>query len=271
MQGRRVSDRVHGAGRSSCLTAPQVRAAQAIYAPVVNPRTGEEVFPGVEPGSGPRWTVNAEGAGRWVCLKISSGTRSSRIELRFPHARCREALRSGKERHRRHSERDLARHQTVRQPWREARHLPRVGRYQCSAAIVSELLRAVGGDAWRVRIHRSVRLYMAPEMGHVEEARPKCVRWLTALEQWREEGKAPANMLASQLADGRVVRTRPLCRFQDCPIEGRAVSTTPATSSAGLHRCSDSLVKETCVRRRNPAVETNRRCQQMKESNGRVL
>ena len=28
----------------------------------MNPRTGEEVFPGVEPGSEPRWTVNAGGA-----------------------------------------------------------------------------------------------------------------------------------------------------------------------------------------------------------------
>ena len=44
-----------------CLTAPQVEAAKAIYAPVMNPRTGKEVFPGVEPGSEPRWTVNAGG------------------------------------------------------------------------------------------------------------------------------------------------------------------------------------------------------------------
>ena len=36
---------------------------------------------------------------------------------------------------------------------------------------------------------------------------------LTALEQWREEGKAPAEILASQLADDRIVRTRPLCPY----------------------------------------------------------
>ena len=50
-----------GTDGPDCLTASQVRAAKAIYAPVTNPRTGEEVFPGVEPGSEPRWTMNAGG------------------------------------------------------------------------------------------------------------------------------------------------------------------------------------------------------------------
>jgi feruloyl esterase len=36
---------------------------------------------------------------------------------------------------------------------------------------------------------------------------------LAALEQWREEGRAPEAMVASKLTDGRVVRTRPLCPY----------------------------------------------------------
>ena len=63
-------------------------------------------------------------------------------------------------------------------------------------------------------VHRSVRLYMAPGMGHCGGGEgPNVFDALTALEQWREEGKAPAEILASQLADGRVVRTRPLCPY----------------------------------------------------------
>jgi quercetin dioxygenase-like cupin family protein len=36
---------------------------------------------------------------------------------------------------------------------------------------------------------------------------------LTALEQWREKGKAPAGILASKVTDDKVVRTRPLCPY----------------------------------------------------------
>jgi feruloyl esterase len=36
---------------------------------------------------------------------------------------------------------------------------------------------------------------------------------LAALEQWREHGKAPSEILASQRIEGRVIRTRPLCPF----------------------------------------------------------
>jgi feruloyl esterase len=36
---------------------------------------------------------------------------------------------------------------------------------------------------------------------------------LTVLEQWREHGKAPAEVLASKVTNGKVERTRPLCPF----------------------------------------------------------
>jgi feruloyl esterase len=36
---------------------------------------------------------------------------------------------------------------------------------------------------------------------------------VSALEAWVEQGRAPADILASQIANGGVVRTRPLCAF----------------------------------------------------------
>lgn len=45
----------------SCLTAPQVEAAQKIYAGPVNPRTGKQVFPGLMPGSELGWGAEAGG------------------------------------------------------------------------------------------------------------------------------------------------------------------------------------------------------------------
>jgi feruloyl esterase len=39
---------------------------------------------------------------------------------------------------------------------------------------------------------------------------------LNALEQWREQGKAPTAIIASHLtADGKVDRTRPLCPYPE--------------------------------------------------------
>jgi feruloyl esterase len=39
----------------SCLTAPQVEAARKIYSGPVNPRTKQQIFPGLEPGSENGW------------------------------------------------------------------------------------------------------------------------------------------------------------------------------------------------------------------------
>ena len=60
----------------------------------------------------------------------------------------------------------------------------------------------------------SVRLFMAPGMGHCGGGEgPNVFDTVTAVEEWREHGKAPAQMVASLIADGTVVRTRPLCPY----------------------------------------------------------
>jgi len=40
-----------GTDSMSCLTPAQVTAAQRIYSPAVNPRTRQEIFPALQPGS----------------------------------------------------------------------------------------------------------------------------------------------------------------------------------------------------------------------------
>jgi feruloyl esterase len=85
--------------------------------------------------------------------------------------------------------------------------------------------RRMGG---RDRTSRFARLYMGPGMDHciggtgpdrfggagddapVVDARHDL---LSALEEWVERGAAPSHVVASQLVDGKVVRTRPLCPF----------------------------------------------------------
>ena len=50
-----------GADGPSCLTAPQVEAAKKIYSPAINPRTGQELFSSLVPGTELGWGVQAAG------------------------------------------------------------------------------------------------------------------------------------------------------------------------------------------------------------------
>ncbi|MCX6630702.1 MAG: tannase/feruloyl esterase family alpha/beta hydrolase, partial [Candidatus Solibacter sp.] len=55
---------------SDCLTAPQVASARRIYGPAKNPRTGEEIFPGLLPGSELAWAVQAGPEPRTVAVDL---------------------------------------------------------------------------------------------------------------------------------------------------------------------------------------------------------
>jgi feruloyl esterase len=66
----------------------------------------------------------------------------------------------------------------------------------------------------RRKVAEGVRLFMVPGMGHCGGGDgPNEFDMLAALEQWREHGKAPNEVLASQRNEGRVTRTRPLCPY----------------------------------------------------------
>ncbi len=65
-------------------------------------------------------------------------------------------------------------------------------------------------------VEDSVRLYMAPGMGHCAGGEgPSVFDTLTPLEQWKERGVAPKEIIASQIVDGKVIRTRPLCPYPE--------------------------------------------------------
>jgi feruloyl esterase len=61
---------------------------------------------------------------------------------------------------------------------------------------------------------QSVRLFMVPGMNHCGGGDgPNVFNMVSALEHWVEDGKAPDQVLASHLTDGKVDRTRPLCPY----------------------------------------------------------
>jgi feruloyl esterase len=204
-----------GTDGPDCLTASQVRAAKAIYAPVKNPGTGEEVFPGVEPGSEPRWTINAGGARplgmsddffKYVVFKDASWDfRTLDVAKHLEQARKADAgIVSATSPDIKQFVRRGAK-LVIYHGWGDTNVPPR-----SSVNYYKRLVETLGA----ADVDRSVRLYMAPGMGHCGGGEgPNVFDALAALEQWREEEKAPAEIPAALLADGRVVRTRPLCPY----------------------------------------------------------
>jgi feruloyl esterase len=75
----------------------------------------------------------------------------------------------------------------------------------------------------------SYRLFMVPGMNHCRGGEgPDTFDLLTALEEWREHGKAPDAIRASHLESGKVVRTRPLCPYPEVSHYRGAGSTDEA-------------------------------------------
>lgn len=204
-----------GADGPDCLTGAQVVAAKKIYAPVIDPRNGKQVFPGVERGSEPRWTVNAGGPRplgmsddlfKFVVFKdpewdyhtldvakhldLARKAQGGVIDATSPNIRP-FIDRGGK--------------LLIYHGWGDTNVPPR-----SSVVYFNQMVETMGAGP----VASAVRMYMAPGMGHCGAGEgPNVFDTVTAVEQWREHGKAPAEIIASRIEDGRVVRTRPLCPF----------------------------------------------------------
>jgi feruloyl esterase len=74
-----------------------------------------------------------------------------------------------------------------------------------------ESVRSTVGDG---HVGELLRLFLVPGMGHCAGGEgPNAFDPLAALEQWVEKGRAPAMITASHRTDGKVDRTRPLCPY----------------------------------------------------------
>jgi feruloyl esterase len=202
-----------GADGPNCLTPAQVETAKKFYAPLNDPKTGEEVFPGFEPGSelrwgglvggplvmaddlfkyvvfqDPNWDYMTLDVGRNLALarKIDNGV----ISPTSPNLKA-FVGRGGK--------------LLIYHGWGDQNVAP-----LSSVQYYEKLVAALG----KKQVDDSVRLYMVPGMGHCGGGEgPNVFDTLTALEQWREHGAAPKEIIASQITKGGVSRTRPLCPY----------------------------------------------------------
>jgi feruloyl esterase len=204
-----------GADAADCLTSAQVAAADRIYAGVKNPKTGVEIFPGLERGSELMWGGPAGGP---APLAVSGDLfkfvvfKDPRWDFRtFDLARDYDAV------HRIDSL-DLSPTSADLEPfagrggkllvyhgWADQNVAPR-----SSVNYYARLVETMG----RQKVEDAVRMFFAPGMAHCGGGEgPNTFDALTALERWREQGDAPAQIVASHLTAGRVDRTRPLCPY----------------------------------------------------------
>lgn len=231
-----------------CLTAEQIATAGRVYAPVTNPRTGEQLYPGFSHGSESAWHYAAENPqltsypqalfGRavfddpdwdWrtfdfdkdaalVEKKLAPKIDATRTDL------SRFAARGGK--------------LIMTQGWADD--------YQAATLPIEYYNRVLldkGGSDIRSSlrdVQEFYRLFMVPGGGHVTGGPgPNSFDALSAVRDWVERGNAPQKMLATKYVADRpengVAMTRPLCPY---PRVAR-YDGSGATTEASNFRCGD--------------------------------
>jgi feruloyl esterase len=81
---------------------------------------------------------------------------------------------------------------------------------QNSVRYFTDVVKTTGAAA----VGKSIQLYMVPGMGHCAGgAGPDTFDKVGAIESWMATGKAPGQIIASRVKDGKTERTRPLCPY----------------------------------------------------------
>jgi feruloyl esterase len=203
-----------GDDTSACLTPQQVETARKIYRGAHNPRTGQEIFPGMEPGSEMTWGALAGPQPfsipvdhfKYVVFKDPSWDWHT---LNFDsHVALADKIDDGLLNATDPNLKEFAGHGgklLVYHGWNDQLIAPRnaVNYYK---SVVDTLGAAKTAD--------SFRLFMVPGMGHCAGgAGTSSFDTVSVIEQWVEKGKAPDQIVASHLSSGVVDRTRPLCPY----------------------------------------------------------
>jgi feruloyl esterase len=226
-----------GADSPACLTAPQVASARKLYSSATNPRTKQQIFPGLMPGSELGWAVPAGPEPvqipydyfKYVVFKdpnwdyrtlnfdgdiaLADQTDSGTISATDPNLKVFFA----------HGGKLLQYH-----GWSDPLISP-----LNSVNYYESVLEALGGAT---KVRDSYRLFMIPGMGHCRGGEGlNSFDSISVIEQWVEKGKAPHQIIASRVRDGKRDRTRPLCPYpQVATYEG-----TGSTDDAQYFVCAN--------------------------------
>jgi feruloyl esterase len=217
-----------GAETATCLTSTQVAALKKVYAPARNPRTGEEIFPGLSVGSELGWGelpqpfAIAESHYKYIVfgdpmwdfrtLTFDAGlAKAEHIDASVGQLTANDPDLSA---FRKRGGKLLQYH-----GWNDQ---------QIAAQNSINYYESVVGRVGSIRQTEDFyRLFMVPGMMHCQGGDGATDRFdtITALEQWVETGKAPERLIASHASNAKVDRTRPLCPYPQVATYKGAGST----------------------------------------------
>ena len=220
---------------TGCLTHAQVEIVRTFYSAAVNPRTKEEIYPGLERGGEPGWS---QGVGH---MRMSRG-RAPGDYLKF--ALFRDPAWDYKTFD---FDRDMAKadrlddgvvaatNPNLRAFFQRGGKLLQYHGWSDESVSprdsINYYTRVREAYAGQGRLEDSYRLFMVPGMYHSWGGDgPNTFDPLSAMEQWVEHGKAPDRMVASRWTNGKIDRTRPLCPYPEV-AEYKGTGSTDAAEN----------------------------------------
>jgi feruloyl esterase len=207
-----------------CLTAPQVDAARKIYAGPKNPRTGKKIFSGLYPGSelgwaqlaGPRPLGIATDFYKYFAFKDPNwdvNTRPINFDRDIDLANKPENLPVDA------MDPDLGKFMgrggklLLYNGWNDTSIPP---------GIAVDYYKSVLAKTGAKTVQSDMRFFMVPDMGHcpgTAGADNYNFDSLSLIVDWKENGKAPEQLVATHFKDGKEVGTRSACRYPS-PCKG---------------------------------------------------
>jgi feruloyl esterase len=219
----------HDADGAACLTAAQVEAARKIYAAPKNPRTGEQIFSPLYPGSELGWGMSAGVQPVGYALDFFRY-----VVFRNPDWDPMSLNLDG----------DIARADRVAEPLTaidpDLTKMLRRGKLLLYAGwgdpgiqpgYLVDYYNKVVARTKVSNVHDAVRLFMVPGMAHCGGGEgPNTFDMLAALDRWVDKGAAPDRIVAARVTDGVVHRTRPLCPYPERAVYRGTGSTDDEAS-----------------------------------------
>jgi feruloyl esterase len=215
---------------TACLTTAQVEAARAIYGGVVNPRTGERIFPGPAPAGELEWAAYSPGAfpiavnyWRDLVMRDPAWTPAKLdLDKDLALARSLDSARIDA------SDPDLS------------GFLGRGGKLLLWHGWTDGLIppqntidyyESVVARSGATGSGKAARLFMAPGVNHCSGGEGTYrIDALGAIDAWVESGTAPERLVASRPLPAGAARTRPLCPYPQVARYRGQGSTDDASS-----------------------------------------